>query len=74
MCPKGRGVVEVDQVAQLVDDYVVAHVGREKEHAVRKIEVPPFRAAAPAAFVIFDKNFPQRHFVQRIKMRQPRVH
>ena len=72
--PKCRAVVKLRQVAQFVDYYVVAQLGRQERHFVIKVEVAPARAAAPPRAGIADKNFVVLVAVQLVVVGQPRVH
>ena len=67
-------MVEFDEVAKLVDDDVVGYCGWEEDDFVVEIEVPFFRTAAPAAFVVFDKYFFDGQVIELVEIGKPRVH
>ncbi len=67
-------MVKLGQVAQLVDDEVVLHVAGEEEDFIVEVEVPPLRAAPPAALTILNKHFFPTKAVKGIEVTEPRVH
>ena len=72
--PKRGAVIKLGQVAQLVDDDVVAQLLRQERHFVIKVEVAARRAGAPARPGVADKNFIVAVTVQLVVVAQTRVH
>src|SRR5258708_3977326 len=72
--PESWGVIELAEVAEFVDYYVVGLAGREEGEAVAKVEVALLRTASPSGLLIADRDFLVRESVELIEMLQPLVH
>ncbi len=72
--PESVRVIELNKVAQFVDDYVIGNFERKIDDLVIKIEVPFLRAAPPSRFVILYKDLPHLESIGSIPVPNPGMH
>lgn len=71
--PKLWRVVKLRQVAEFVDDDIVAQRLRQERYFITKVEIPARRTASPSRLGIAYKNFFVRVAVDLIVISQPRM-
>lgn len=66
--PETLRVIELGEMAELVDDDVVRYLGRQIDDLVVEIEIAFCRAASPPRFVVLDKNLSHTETIRGIEV------
>lgn len=65
--PEPRRMIELNEVAELVDDYIIPKMLRQKEEPIIEGNGSPSRAAPPAGFLIPDAHFLPGNLIDVLK-------